>query len=518
MTQLHESGVLQVLQDALEAQPTPHPLVLKFEHILGKDFVEFTRAESGCDNLRAYIELQYIKQNLQEIANFPEINSKTVIAVGGGFSAGKSSFINSLLANDSAKDQLRLATGTRPVTAVPSYLVHSEEPSEIRGVNYKNARFVIDAQNYEELKHENNQIGAIKLGSAIKYCTVKLKFKDNLLEQCCLIDIPGYNPGSNQVKSNNDNDSDLNIGDDVDLSFLDDDDCISDNNELSLGSLDEPASDYNIARDAIAKADCLIWLFSLEHGPLPANDLEFLKKLGFGGSNNKPLYFVGNKADVRTVEDVRSCLMQTCNTLMEAGISYDGICAYSSTRSCVVVRSKKPNIDVIDFIRTHNHSKDIAKQYDKKLTSIFSIYYKKISSDVDFSQQMLRQIEEIERQGLLDGTFSPGKRSSIQNKIDELKEAFSLHKPTSDLALAHTVQEKFSKCVHDFCSSLDLQESEVKPTKHCVGCGKEIEPDADICPFCYSLQDCSGRRCPDCGGLAAFDSDFCPKCGRDLNV
>ena len=131
---------------------------------------------------------------------------------------------------------------------------------------------------------------------------------------------------------------------------------------------------------------------------------------------------------------------------------------------------------------------------------------------------MLRQIEEIERQGLLDGTFSPGKRSSIQNKIDELKEAFSLHKPTSDLALAHTVQEKFSKCVHDFCSSLDLQESEVKPIKHCVGCGKEIEPDADICPFCYSLQDCSGRRCPDCGGLAAFDSDFCPKCGRDLNV
>ena len=43
---VQESGVLQILQDALKAQPELHPLVVKFDHLIDKDFVEFSRIEA----------------------------------------------------------------------------------------------------------------------------------------------------------------------------------------------------------------------------------------------------------------------------------------------------------------------------------------------------------------------------------------------------------------------------------------------------------------------------------------
>lgn len=518
MAQLQESGVLTILQHALEAQPEPHPLVAKFEHLIDKDFVDFSRLESGCDNLKAYIGLQQIKQRLQEIANFPEINSKTVIAVGGGFSAGKSSFINSLLEDTDSAEQVRLATGTRPVTAVPSYLVNSNDQVEICGVNYKNARFTIDASDYEELKHDSARIGSIRVGSAIKYCTVKLKFKPDLLEQCCLIDIPGYNPGTNESPQDEVADDAIDTGAEVDLSFLDDDpDASQSIEELNVSGIEEPSSDYNIAREAIAKADCLIWLFSLEHGPLPANDLEFLKKLGVGRSD-KPIYFVGNKADVRTLSDVTACLKQTCQTLANAGIAYAGICAYSSKLGKVTVRRAHSDFDVLAFIRQNNHSKDIAQQIDGTLQAIFSIYFKKIAAEVEFSDRILERLEEVERKGYQEGVFRPGKRLIVQDRLDELKEElYQRRKTPSDLKAARKVKDTLSACVKEFCSSLDVQPDQTANVVHCVGCGCVIEEGTELCPKCHSFQDCSGRKCPHCGTVTAFEASFCPECGFNFN-
>lgn len=513
MEQQQASGVLRILQNALESQPEPHPVVAKFDQMIDQNFVEFSRKESGCDNLKAYIGLQRIKQRLQEIANFPEINSKTVIAVGGGFSAGKSSFINSLLDPDGS-NMVQLATGNRPVTAVPSYLVHSSDPNEICGINYKNARFGIASSDYEELKHDSEQIGAIRVGSAIKYCTVKLKFRSDLLEQCCLIDIPGYNPGTNtQNKAQENSGSEIDTGDEVDLSFLDDSDTEQAIDELNISGIEEPSTDYNIARDAIAKADCLIWLFSLEHGPLPGNDLEFLKKLGFG-HKSKPLFLIGNKADTRTVADAKACLAETCHTLSDAGIEYAGICAYNSRQGKVTLRMSKGTQDVFDFIRDHNHFKNIEMQLDNELSSIFSIYFEKISDEVYFSNNVLEQIEQIERQGILDGLFRPGRRPETQKLLDELKEEFyERRKEPADLKEAQKVRDKLSDCIHEFCSSLDLHNASVKNTKYCILCGSEIDVNSTSCQFCHAMQDGSGKLCPQCGTLVSFEAAFCHGCG-----
>lgn len=486
MAQQQTSGVLKILQDALEAQPEPHPALLKFDQLIDKDFIDLSRRETGCDNLNAYIGLQHIKQRLQEIANFPEINSKTVIAVGGGFSAGKSSFINSLLDPEGA-NKVRLATGNRPVTAVPSYLVHSSELNKISGINYKNARFDIAPSDYEELKHDSAQIGTFRVSSAIKYCAVKLKFKTDLLEHCCLIDIPGYNPGTN-TQDQDDIDSDLDTGDTIDLSFLYDDDDDQSIYEPNASDIEAPSTDYNIARDAIAKADCLIWLFSLEHGPLPGNDLEFLRKV----CNGKPLYLVGNKSDLRTVNDVKDCLVQTSKTLSDAGIEYAGICAYNSRLGKVSLRQINDNqSDVLEFIRNHNNEKNIAEQINKLLQPIFNIYFKKISDEADFTKGILKHIEQIERQGIQDGLFRTVRRYPVQDKINDLKDTFyTRRKGSADLnKIAHDVCDKFIECIQEFCLSLDLPLVPVNKPKFCVLCGTEIYCDRTSCQPCIDRKN-----------------------------
>ncbi len=510
-----KSGILQIVHDALKAEHQPNPLVEQFGHLIKSEFEPFSRSASGCDNLKAYIGLQQIKQRLQEIANFPEINSKNVIAVGGGFSAGKSSFINSLLAPQDGT-ALQLATGTRPVTMVPSFLVHSTGPAQICGINYKNARFDIAPSAYEELKHDS-QSSALNVGSAIKYCTVKVQFKPDLLEHCCLIDVPGYNPGTNPSapeQSIGADDDDRIVGDDVDLSFLDDEE--TEASELPDIDLTEPegrSSDYNIARRAIDKADCLIWLFSLEHGPLPGNDIEFLKKLGMGRAGAKALYVVGNKADVRPSSDVIECLSETSNSLAQAGIAYEGICAYSSREGKVKFRAKRQE-DVLAFIKRHNRAKDVAHQLQKELQAIFSIYHTKIAQDVDFSVKVLSKLEGIERQGYLEGLFRASRRTIMQEMFDELKDDLRwLKKAPEQLKTVREVRAKFSAALADFCASLALASQARPEVKFCVGCGAQLKVDVAICPRCYALQDCSGRRCPRCGTVSGLDAAFCPECG-----
>ena len=48
---------------------------------------------------------------------------KSSVAVGGGCSSGKSSFINSLI-NDK---KVKLPEGINPTTAIPTYVMHKEK-------------------------------------------------------------------------------------------------------------------------------------------------------------------------------------------------------------------------------------------------------------------------------------------------------------------------------------------------------------------------------------------------------
>ena len=116
----------------LNAVPMVNQYFDEFTNLLNVDYVNYAnKNDSLADEADALLKLQSVHKDLQLVVNCPMLYKKNIIALGGGFSCGKSSFINSLFQN---KD-VRLPTGVNPVTAIPAY-VSSGEKSGIKGYSY----------------------------------------------------------------------------------------------------------------------------------------------------------------------------------------------------------------------------------------------------------------------------------------------------------------------------------------------------------------------------------------------
>lgn len=89
----------------------------EYQCILDNEFLEFA---SGVDSLKeneiALLALQEIKKELQLVASYPSLFQKSMVAVGGGFSTGKSTFLNHLLGLN-----LKLPEAMEVATAIPTY-------------------------------------------------------------------------------------------------------------------------------------------------------------------------------------------------------------------------------------------------------------------------------------------------------------------------------------------------------------------------------------------------------------
>ncbi|GAA7983508.1 hypothetical protein VN1035_10090 [Helicobacter pylori] len=94
----------------------------EYRCILDNEFLWFA---SGVDSLKeeeiALLELQEIKKELQLVASYPSLFQKSMVAVGGGFSADKSTFLNKLL-----DLKLKLPEDINPTTAIPTYCLKGE--------------------------------------------------------------------------------------------------------------------------------------------------------------------------------------------------------------------------------------------------------------------------------------------------------------------------------------------------------------------------------------------------------
>ena len=82
----------------LNSKPKNLKYVQEFENVIKNEFLEFANSEKSlAEEAEVLMKLQEVKEQLNIISTFPEINNKTVVAIGGGFSAGKSTFLNSFI-------------------------------------------------------------------------------------------------------------------------------------------------------------------------------------------------------------------------------------------------------------------------------------------------------------------------------------------------------------------------------------------------------------------------------------
>ncbi|CAJ99804.1 GTPase of uncharacterised function family protein [Helicobacter acinonychis] len=97
--------------------------LIKYQQILKHEFLEFANEVNSLkEEVMALLMLQEIEKELQLVASFPSLFQKNMIAVGGEFSASKSTFLNNLL-----KLNLKLSESINSTTAIPTYCLKGEK-------------------------------------------------------------------------------------------------------------------------------------------------------------------------------------------------------------------------------------------------------------------------------------------------------------------------------------------------------------------------------------------------------
>ncbi len=360
----------------------------EYQQILDNEFLEFA---SGVDSLKekeiALLMLQEIKKELQLVASYPSLFQKTIVAVGGGFSAGKSTFLNNLLGL-----KLKLPEHIDPTTAIPTYCLKGKKEvlmgfSQNGGmVELPNLAF--DHQFLESLGFNLKEIMPFMLLSAP---SVPFEF-------LCFIDTPGYNPG----------------------------------NQGYTGG-DEQAS-----KESLKHAKHILWLISCERGGIESDDLEFLQELYEEG---KQVFIVLSRADRRTKRQLEEVAKKIRETLKDHGIEFKGIGAYSATRYQEYKEfSEKSKVfnSLEKFLMKLNQRSEKQNEILESLYEVHGMYEKAIKQDANRFKRYQKALHSV-RLDLMQKGFDDFNDDAF-NKIESLKKEFSEKEESKRESLAQLNQ------------------------------------------------------------------------------
>ncbi|GAA7381919.1 hypothetical protein ID0624_11490 [Helicobacter pylori] len=319
---------------------------------------------------------------MQLVASYPSLFQKTIVAVGGGFSAGKSTFLNNLLGL-----KLKLPEDMNPTTAIPTYCLKGQREvlmgfSQNGGmVELPNLAF--DHQFLKSLGFNLKEIMPFMLLSAP---SVPFEF-------LCFIDTPGYNPGNQ-------------------------------------GYTD---GDKEASKESLKHAKHILWLISCERGGIESDDLEFLQELYEEG---KQVFIVLSRADRRTKSQLEEVAKQIKETLKDNGIEFLGICAYSTMRYQEYKEfSEKSKVfnSLEKFLMKLNQRNKKQNEILESLYEVHGMYEKAIKQDANRFKRYQKTLHSVKLDLMEKGFDDFGKK--ISGRIETLKSEFSQKERTKQESL-----------------------------------------------------------------------------------
>jgi hypothetical protein len=434
---MDDSQVLKFISGALAARRDETKLVQEYGDLIKNDFAEFAKAEDAMsDDAGMLRKLEDIGQQFKLIATFPTIYGRRLGAVGGGFSSGKSLFINSFMKTNDAK----LKIDVEPTTAIPTYVTYSEEQATVSGHSYCGGKFEIPHEIFTELDHSFLKKLPFYLKDIIPYITVSCPMDKQYFANICLIDTPGYDAPDTGYTNN----------------------------------------DYKTASEQIQSADFLIWCINLQNGPIPNNDIKFLKQLRDEGKL-KELYIVANKADRRTSEEIQDLLNKTEKYIGTK--NYIGMCAYSAKFAKMYGDPRK--MGLYEFLANRNIQSRTFVELNKGINEVFDAYKIALENQKKDYESNLKLINQNENKWTAIDV-------NIDNpELEKLRKCFDTSKIAGHLRKCEELRGKFHSIIarlenvekHTHISTLQQLEyylSELKQESSFSQKTKDLF-DAEIC-------------------------------------
>ncbi len=342
----------------------------------------------------ALLALQEIKKELQLVASYPSLFQKNMVVVGGGFSAGKSSFLNNVLG-------LKLPIGLDKTTAIPTYCLKGER-EVLMGCSQNGGVVELPYLTFDHKFLDSLGFNIKEIMPSMLLSTPSVPF-----EFLCFIDTPSYNP-SNQ------------------------------------GYTD---GDRQVSEEYLANAKSILWVMDCDRGLIQGNDLNYLQELYEEG---KQVFIVLSRADSRTKRQLEEIAVQTKETLEDNGIEFLGIDAYSSERYQEIKEfsEKSPVFDSLEkFLTELNKKGEKQNEILSVLYEVHLAYEKAIKEDLSKFKRYQDALHSI-KLDLMQKGFDDFSDASF-NKIESLKKEFSEQERSKreNLAQLNQVINLFKKSI-----------------------------------------------------------------------
>lgn len=267
----------EAVQDAQRAQ------LARLHTLIHQDFIALTARGSYPGEAQALRQLLALEDALENLALFPDLASKSVVGVGGGFSAGKSRFLNTLLGVDLLPESLE------PTTAIPSFITRGA--ANIVALNSFNYRITLDRDALQAITHAFNDHYRDSLGEGFGFAHI---LKLLMLHQprlpwgnLAFLDTPGYSKADAEGAAE---------------------------------------TDQGIALRQLTEADHVLWLLSAKNGSIRQDDLDFLRRL----NHPQPIFFIVTQADLVGEARIGAILDSTRAAIKQAGIPCAGLLAWAA--------------------------------------------------------------------------------------------------------------------------------------------------------------------------------------------
>lgn len=228
-------------------------------------------------------------EKFKDFLLYEPLIGKNIVALGGGFSSGKSSFLNAVMSAGSGQKWSILPESIDPSTSVPTYLVKGAD-NQLLGINTFECRFEMPPKMIGKIAHgfgasEEGEDG-IKLGHIVRNLFLKTNFLQH--EYIAFLDTPGYSKPDSKSYSEK--------------------------------------TDEEIARRQLRGADYILWFVPADAGTIHAEDVAFLQSL----QRDIPKLIILSKADKVSEENIQAVKEHISEVLTIKNISFDGICAFSA--------------------------------------------------------------------------------------------------------------------------------------------------------------------------------------------
>ena len=281
----------ELLSNVIRAKSTKKQFkadLSRLENIINKRIPEIWKGNAPEDIFELYSDFKAEYERFRDFILYDKLIGKNIVALGGGFSSGKSSFLNGLMGKSI------LPSDIDPSTSVPTYIVKGNK-HEVIGINVFDSKVGMQPKDIKKIAYGFGEIEndddvkiteAVTLGHILEsiFFSTTLHEYDNI----AFLDTPGYSKADSEKYS--------------------------------------VKTDEQIARGQLNSSNYILWFVPAEAGNIKDADIEFIKTL----RKDIPKLFIVSKGDKKRLPDLTNIVDKIKETLDLKRIDYVDVLVFSN--------------------------------------------------------------------------------------------------------------------------------------------------------------------------------------------